>query len=177
MLSEVAFLWETHLDKFQFIRTPEEKDSPGTQSIPFLEDDFVEYPSMHKAAVQFCVQFSSDVLGNFRQKLLFDFGNDMILSRLLNVSVVSEEICISKDEYLPSTTFCRILEWSEEEMELVGCKDFQGMDPDGLCEKYKNEDALPDPAEIGEFTRNTYCKQWHDVLFHEEQYIEKEVAR
>ena len=132
---------------------------------------------MQELTVQFCIHFSSDIFGDFKQKLVFDFGSDMILVRSLFVSVMNKNICSNDEDLLSRTRYCCILEWSEEKMELVPCKDLLRMDVDGLCEQYSIPDVLPDPSECVEFTRETYCHHWHDILFIEEEYIQREVAR
>ena len=150
----------------------------NTQSVQLLEEDFVENFAKQESAVQFCVQFSSHVFGDFQQKLVFDFGDGSVLARSLYVSVVSKDICSSKEEPSTRTTYCRILEWSVEKMELILCKDLKGLNLNSLCEQYNIPKDLPaDPAESVEFTRETYCKVWHDLLFIEEQHIQMEVAR
>ncbi len=142
-----------------------------------MEEDFVENTAKQESAVQFCIQFSSSVFGDFEQKLVFDFGNGSVLSRSLHVSVVNEDICGSNEASSSRTTFCHIVEWSVEKMELVLCKDLVELDSDGLCKRYIIPSDLPDPAQIGEFKRETYCKLWHDILSIEEQHIQMEVAR
>jgi hypothetical protein len=172
-LSEVSFLFETHLDKFKFLGNSEANFSPNMQSIRFLEEDFVEDSAKQESAVQFCVQFSSEVFGDFKQKLVFDFGRDSILARTLYVSVVSKDI-----SRVPSrSTYCHISEWSVEKMELVRCKELMELDSEGVCDQYSIPDVLPDPSKIEEFKRETYCKLWHDILSIEEQHIQMEVAR
>ena len=108
---------------------------------------------------------------------MFDFDHDLVLARSLDVSVVSKDVDSSKEDSSSRTSYCHILEWSEEEMELVKCKDLIEIDHDGLCDQYSIPDVLPDPSECKEFTRETYCKLWHDILFIEEKYIQEEVAR
>ncbi len=147
------------------------------QSIRLVEEDFVENTAKQESAVQLCVQFSSSVYGDFEQKLVFDFGNGSVLVRSLHVSVVNKDICGSKEASLSRTTYCHIVEWSVEKMELVLCKDLVEIDSDGLCEQYIIPSDLPDPAQITEFKRKTYCKLWHDILSIEEQHIQMEVAR
>ena len=147
------------------------------QSIQLCARDFVENPSKQEVAVQFCVQFSSGVFGDFEQKLVFDFGNSLVLARTLRVSVVSEDICSNEEDCSSRTRYCRVLDWSVEKMELMLCKDLLRLDPDGLTEQYNIPDDLPDPSVFVEFTRETYCKLWHDILYIEEKYIQEEVAR
>ena len=108
---------------------------------------------------------------------MFDFGLDSVLARPLEVSVVSKDVDSSKEDSSSRTSYCHILEWSEEEMELVKCEDLIEIDLDGACDHYCVPDVLPDPSECAEFTRETYCKLWHDILFTEEEYIQREVAR
>ena len=178
LLRQVAFLLDTHLDKFKFRRNLRENCSSNMQSVQLLEKDFVENSAKQESAVQFCIQFSSDVFGDFQQKLVFDFGCGSVLARSLYVSVISKDICSSNEGPSSRTTYCRILELSVEKMELILCKDLVGLDLDGLCERYNIPKDLPaDPAESVEFTRETYCKLWHDILFIEEQHIQMEVAR
>ncbi|CAB4003242.1 probable helicase with zinc finger domain isoform X2, partial [Paramuricea clavata] len=177
LLSQVSFLWETHLDKFKFLCSPGKNHSSNMQSIRLLKEDFDEDSAKQESVVQFCIQFSSSVFGDFQQKLVFDFGHDSVLARSLCVSVISEDICSSKEEPSTRTTHCSILEWSVEKMELVLCEDLIGMDSGGLCEQYSIPNVLPDPAEFVGFKPETYCKQWHDILFIEEQHIQTEIAR
>lgn len=146
-------------------------------TIQFLEKDFVANTERQELSVQFCIQFSSDIFGDFKQRLVFDFGSDLILVRSLFVSVISKNICNGDEDLSSRTRYCCILEWSEEKMELVPCKDLLRMDLDGLCEQYSIPNVLPDPSECAEFTRETYCQHWHDVLFIEEEYIQREIAR
>lgn len=141
-------------------------------TIQFLEKDFVANTERQELSVQFCIQFSSDIFGDFKQRLVFDFGSDLILVRSLFVSVISKNICIGDEDLSSRTRY-----WSEEKMELVPCKDLLRMDLDGLCEQYSIPNVLPDPSECAEFTRETYCQHWHDVLFIEEEYIQREIAR
>ena len=108
---------------------------------------------------------------------MFDFDT-LVLARSLDVSVVSKDVDSSKEDSSSRTSRCHILEWSEKEMELVKCEDLIEIDLDGLCDQY----SIPvhvslNPAECAEFTRETYCKLWHDILFIEEKYIQEEVAR
>ena len=177
MFREVAFLSETHLDKFTFLSRTDGNCSSNVQSIRLLEEDFVEDIARQETAVQFRIQFSSKVFGDFRQTLVFDFGNGLVLARSLNVSIVSRDMYSSKEVSSSRTSYCHILEWSEEEIELVKCKNLIELDLDGLCDQYSIPDALPDLSGCTEFTRETYCKLWHDILFIEEEYIQKEVAR
>ena len=144
--------------------------------IEFVEQDFVEAAEKQELVVQFRIQFSSSVFGDFKQKIVFDFGQDLILVRSLFVSVISKNICSSIEDPPSRTRYCCIWEWSEEMMELVPCKDLLGMDLD-LCDQYSIPDVLPDPSECAEFTRETYCQHWHDILFIEEEYIQREIAR
>ena len=175
-LSQVAFLFETHLDKFKFLRrNGRQKQSVNLQSFHFLDEDFVEDVARNESAVQFCVQFSSGVFGDFKQELVFDFGNDNVLVRSIFVSVVSKDI--SEEEPSSRTTFCRISEWSVDKMELVPCKELTGMDHNGLCEQYSIPNVWPDPPECSEFSCETYCSIWHEILFIEEKHIQEEVAR
>ena len=160
------------MDKFKFLRSPGKKHFSNAQSIWLLEEDFVENSGKQESVVQFCIQFSSDVFGDFQQKLVFDFGLGLVLARSLCVSVISEDTCTSKEDSLSRTAYCSILEWSVEKMELVRCED-----SDDLCEQHSIPNVLPDPAAFVEFTRETYCKLWHDILFIEEQHIQAEVAR
>ena len=177
-LRQVAFLLETHLDKFKFLRRQEQtRSNPNMQSIQLCERDFVENPSKREVAVQFCVQFSSGVFGDFEQKLVFDFGDSLVLARTLRVSVVSEDVCSNEEVSSSRTRYCRVLDWSVDKMELVLCKDLLKLDPDGLTEQYNIPDDLPDPSVFVEFTRDTYCKLWHDILYIEEKCIQEEVAR
>ena len=169
----MSFLLETHLDKFEFLSSSIKNGSSNTQRIRLVQEDFVEDSAKQESAVQFCVKFSSRVFGDFEQKLVFDFGCGSILARSLYVSVVSEDVC----NVPPRTTYCRILEWSLEEMELVLCKDLIALDSDGLCAQYNVPKVLPDPSKIGKYKRATYCKRWHEILFIEEQRIQMEVAR
>lgn len=177
LLSQVAFLLETHLDKFKFLRSATQNRSSNTESVQLLGKDFVDDLAKQESAVQFCIQFSSSVFGDFEQKLVFDFGHGSVLALPLYVSVVSKDICSSKDDFSTRTTYCSILEWSVEKMELVLCEDLIGVDSSGLCEQYSIPNVLPDPAESVEFTRETYCKLWHDIMFLEEEHIQAEVAR
>ena len=148
------------------------------QSIQLCAGDFVENPTKQEVAVQFCVQFSSGVFGDFEQKLVFDFGNNLVLARTLRVSVVSEDICSNEEVSSSRTRYCRVVDWSVEKMELVLCKDLLRLDPDGLTEQYNIPDDLPDSSSMSvEFTRETYSKLWHDILYIEEKYIQEEVAR
>ena len=165
------------MDKFTFLSGTEENCAVNVQSIRLLEEDFVEDITKQESAVQFRVQFSSKVFGVFKQTLVFDFDHDLVLTRSLDVSVVSKDVDSSKEDSSSRTSYCHILEWSEEEMELVKCKDLIEIDHDGLCDQYSIPDVLPDPSECAEFTSETYCKLWHDILFIEEKYIQEEVAR
>jgi hypothetical protein len=160
---------ETHLDKFKF--------SSGVESIQLLKEDSVADSLRQESAVQFCVQFSSSVFGDFEQKLVFDFGGGTVLARTLYVSVVSEDICNSTEDPPSRTTYCYILEWSEEKMELILCNNLMGKDSESLCEQYSIPNSLPDPSEITEFKRETYCELWHNILFVEEEHIRAEVGR
>lgn len=156
------------MDKFKFLR------SSGENSARLLEKDLVV--DKQKSTIQFSIQFSSSVFGDFEQKLVFDFGHDSaVLARSLFVSVVSKDIRSSKEEFSAHKSSCRISEWSVEEMELIHCKDFMGRD--GVCGHYSMPNVLPNPAEFVEITGETYCKLWHDALFIEEESIEREVAR
>ena len=165
------------MDKFTFLSRTEGNCSLNVQSIRLHEEDFVEDIDRQESAVQFRIQFSSKVLGDFRQTLLFDFGNGLVLARSLNVLIVSRDMYNSKEVSSSRTSYCNILEWSEEEMELVKCKDLVEMNLDGLCDQYSIPDALPDLSGCTEFTRETYCKLWHDILFIEEKHIQREVKR
>ena len=161
------------MDKFKFLRSSIKDGSSNMHSVRLLDEDFVEDSAKQESAVQFRVEFSSSVYGNFEQKLVFDFGGSLVLARSLYVSVVSEDFC----NVPPRTTYCRILEWSLQEMQLVLCKDLIALDSDGVCAQYNVPNVLPDPSEIGEFKRETYCKLWHEILFIEEKHIQMEVAR
>ena len=166
------------MDKFQFLRSPTQDHLSNTDSIQFHKQDFVEDSRNKELVVQFCVQFSSGVFGDFEQKLVFEFGQGVVLVRSLFVSVVSKDICSSGESTSSSrAAHCCVLKWSEKEMELVKCKDLIKMDLTGLCEHYSIPDVLPDPLEFTEFTRKAYCKLWHDILFIEEEFIQREVAR
>ena len=159
------------MDKFKFLRSSGEH---SVNSARLLEEDFVV--DKQKSSIQFSIQFSSNVFGNFEQKLVFDFGHESaVLARSLFASVVSKDICNSKEDSSAHTSSCRMLEWSVEEMELVHCKDFIGRG--GVCERYSMPNVLPNPAEFVGIARETYCKLWHDALFIEEENIEREVAR
>ena len=164
------------MDKFTFLSSRDRNCSSTVQSIRLLEEDFVEDFTEQKSAVQFRIQFSSKVFGVFKQALVFDFDT-LVLARSLDVSVVSKDVDSSKEDSSSRTSYCHILEWSEEEMELVKCEDLIEIDVNGVCDQYCIPDVLPDPSECAEFTRETYCKLWHDVLFTEEEYIQREVAR
>ena len=165
------------MDKFTFLSRTEGNCSSNEQSIRLLEEDFVEDFTRQESAVQFRIQFSSKVFGDFKQTLVFDFGGGLVLARSLYVSVLFKDMYSSKEDTSSRTSYCHILEWSEEEMELVKCKDLIEMDLDGLFDQYSIPDVLPDPSECAEFTRETYCKLWHDILFIEEQHIQREVKR
>ena len=176
-LSQVAFLLETHLDKFKFLRNTSQNHTSNLQSIRFLDEDFVEDSVKHESAVQFGVQFCSSVFGDFEQKLVFDFGHGSVLFRSLFVSVMSKEICHSKEDESLRRTVCRISEWSVEDMELVLCRDRLELDPVGLSEQYSIPSNVPVPSKLMKLTRESYCEIWHQILFIEEQYIRKEVGR
>ena len=124
-----------------------------------------------------CYRKFNDGCYQFKQTLAFDFGGGLVLARSLYVSVLIKDMYSSKEDTSSRTSYCHILEWSEEEMELVKCKDLIEMDLDGLFDQYSIPDVLPDPSGCTEFTRETYCKLWHDILFIEEQYIQREVKR
>ena len=177
MLSQVAFLSEIHLDKFTFLSRTEGNCSSNVQSIRLLEEDFVDDIARQESAVQVRIKFSSKVFGDFRQTLVFDFGYGLVLARSLSVSILSRDMYSSKQVFSSRTSYCHILEWSEEEMELVNCIDLPEMDLDRLCDQYSIPDVLPDLSGCTDFTRETYCKLWHDILFIEEQYIQRELAR
>ena len=164
------------MDKFTLLSRTEGNSSSTVQSIRLREEDFVEDFTRQESAVQFRIQFSSKVFGNFKQTLVFDFDT-LVLARSLDVSVVSKDVDSSKEETSSRTSYCHILEWSEEDMELIKCKDLIEMDMDGLCDQYSIPDVLPGPSECAEFTSETYCKLWHHVLYTEEGYIQREVAR
>ena len=165
------------MDKFKFLRIPTQERLSNTESIQLNEENFVEDSGKQQSAVQFRVQFSSAVFGDFEQKLVFDFGQGSVLVRSLFATVVSKDIC-SNDEDAPSrTVYCCILEWSEEKMELVLCKDLIGLDLDGLFGQYGIPNVLPNPSKLVEFKRETYCKLWHDILFIEEKHVRREVSR
>ena len=170
-------MFETHLDKFKFLPIPTKDRSPNVENVHLLGKDFFKESGGQKSVVEFSVQFSSGVFGDFEQKLVFDFGQGLVLVRPLFASVVTKDICSSGQGTSSRAAYCCTLEWSEKEMELVKCKDFIEMDLDGLCDQYCIPDVLPDPSECAEFTRETYCKLWHDILFIEEKYIQEEVAR
>ena len=167
------------MDKFKFCRSDQEEDhSLNKQSIRFFEDHFVEDSFKQESAVQFKVKFFSDVFGDFKQKIVFDFGRDMVLVRALNVSILSKDICDSKEKSTSRTTHCRILEWSLGDMELVECKDLTPLYSDGVSsEQYSIPNHLRNPSEVVEFTRENYCNLWHDILFIEEKHIQGEVWR
>ena len=164
------------MDKFKFLRSPTADRSSNMESIQLLEEDFVEDSGKQQSAVQFCVQFSSGVFGEFEQKLVFDFGHGSVLVRSLFASVVSKDIGNS-DKDTSRAVYCCILEWSEEKVELVLCKDLSGLDLDGLSGQYGIPHVLPNPSKLVEFKRETYCKLWHDILFIEEKHVRREVAR
>ena len=170
-------MFETHLDKFKFLRIPTKDPSPNVENVHLLGKDFFKESGKQKSVLEFSVQFSSGVFGDFEQKLVFDFGQGLVLARPLFASVVTKDICSSGQDTSSRTAYCCTLEWSEEEMELVKCKDLIEKDLDGLCDQYCIPDVLPDPSECAEFTRETYCKLWHDILFIEEQHVQNEVAR
>ncbi|XP_028391345.1 probable helicase with zinc finger domain [Dendronephthya gigantea] len=177
LLSEVAFLLETHLDKFKLLcrSSGRQKQPPDWHNARFVEEDFVESVAENESAVQFRVQFASGVFGDFEQKLVFGFGSDDVLVYSLIVSVVSKDS--SKEETSSRTRYCRIAEWSVDKMELVRCKELMGMDLNGLCERYSIPDDLPVPSECSDLSRETYCNTWHKILFIEEQHIQTEVSR
>ena len=165
------------MDKFKFLRGPGQNQSSSMESVQLLKNDFVVDSAKQELAAQFCVQFSTSVFGDFQQKLVFDFGGSKILARPLYVSVVGEDICNSKDEPSSRTTYCNILKWSVEKMELMLCNDLMEQNSDSLCEQYCIPDVLPDPSQFREFKRDTYCKLWHDILFIEEEHIQAEIGR
>ena len=165
------------MDKFQFLRSPTQNCSLNTESIQFRKKNFGRDSGKQESTVKFWVKFSSGVFGDFKQKLVFDFGRGLVLVRSLSVSVVCKDICSSDEGTSSRTAYCCILEWSEEEMELVKCKDMIEKDLVGLCDQYSIPNDLPDPSGCTEFTRETYCKLWHDILFIEEQHVLSEVAR
>ncbi|XP_028391332.1 LOW QUALITY PROTEIN: uncharacterized protein LOC114516140 [Dendronephthya gigantea] len=175
MLSQVAFLLETHLDKFKLLRCNEtSKHSSTAQCVRFQKEDFIEDSAKNESAVQFCIQFSSGVFGDFEQKLVFDFGQGSVLVRPLFVSVVSKDTSKEKSS---RTRYCHIAEWSVDKMELVPCKELMRWDLEGLCERYSIPDVLPDPAKCPAFSREKYCNIWHQILLIEEKHIGTEVAR
>ena len=166
------------MDKFKFLRrSGRQKQSVNLQSVHFHDEDFVESVARNESAVQFCVQFSSSVFGDFEQKLVFDFGDDNVLVRSIFVSVISKDI--SEEESSSRTTSCRIVEWSVDKMtKLVLCKELEKLDLDGLSQQYTIPNDLETvPEKCSKFTRKTYCNLWHKILFIEEQHIEAEVAR
>ena len=165
------------MDKFTFLRSPTENPSSKKGGILLFEEDFVEVTGKQESAVQFCVQFSTGELDEFEQKLAFDFGRGSVLVRSLSVSVVSTDTCNNKEDLSLHTSYCCIPEWSEEKLELVLCGDLMRMNVDGLCDQYSIPDVLPDPSECTEFTRETYCKLWHDILFTEEEHVHREITR
>ena len=171
-MNQVAFLLDENLDKFKLLKNPDEsEETQTTQCVELSEDDFVDDLENHESAVQFCVKFYSEVFGEFNQELVLDFGDEQYLHHTLEVSVTSDEF----QESLPKTVSCQILEWSLENMKLVLCPEL--FDPESLREQYNIPNDLFDPSKFKEFTRDTYCKLWHHILFIEEQHIQKEVAR
>ena len=168
---------ETHLDKFKLLfRGEKQRPSPNWHNAHLFEEDFVKDVATNESAVQFRIQFSSGVFGEFEQKLAFDFGNDNVLVCSIFVSVVSKDI--SEEEPSSRTkTYCRVVKWSVDEMELVPCGELMGMDLDGLCERYGIPNVLPDPAGCSEFSHETYCNIWHKILFIEERHVRAEVGR
>ncbi|XP_028391336.1 uncharacterized protein LOC114516141 isoform X3 [Dendronephthya gigantea] len=175
LLSQVAFLLETHLDKFKLLRCNETtKHSSTVQCVRFQEEDFIEDSAKNESAVQFSIQFSSGVFGDFEQKLVFDFGQGSVLVRPLFVSVVSKDFSRAESS---RTRYCHIAEWSVDKMELVPCKELMRWDLEGLCERYSIPDILPDPAKCPAFSREKYCNIWHQILLIEERHIRTEVAR
>ena len=176
-MKQIAFLFETHLDKFKFLPIPTKDLSPNVENVHLLGKDFFKESGKQKLVVEFSVQFSSGVFGDFEQKLVFDFGYGLVLARPLFASVVTKDICSRGQDTSSRTAYCCTLEWSEKEMELVKCKNSIERDLDGLCDQYSIPDVLPNPSECAEFTPKTYCKLWHDILFTEEQHVQNEVAR
>ena len=175
LLNQVALLLEEHLDKFKLLKSPDESEQkPTTQCVQLREDDFVEDCANHESAVQFCVKFNCGVFGEFRQELVLDFGGQSYLSQCLNVSVMSDDLR-GKQESPRQSVSCQILDWSVENMKLVLCPEL--IDGEDLRQQYNIPRDILDPTTLEEFTRETYCKLWHDILFFEEYHICDEVAR
>ena len=168
---------EFHLDRFKFLNNPGASSNPSSSqhSLRFsVGNNLIENSSKKTLVARFGVHFSSEVFGVFEQKLIFDFGNRSVLSRKIKVSVVSKEI-LPNEEMLVKR--CRIVDWSLDSVEVVKCDDLLYLDEEGLCDLYPIPDVHPAPSEIPEFSSETYCESWHNILYTEEEYIKKEIAR
>ena len=174
-MKQVALLYESHLDKFKLLSSPDAEKDPDamTQNLEFCEENFVEDSDKHEAAVQFCVKFSSGTFGEFPQLLVLDFGGQYYLRHSLEATVVSSDAFSSPEP--PPSVVCQILEWSIDELNLVPCpKLLEHLDFSG---KYNVPYDLPESKGMEEFTPTNYCKLWHTILFIEEMGINREISR
>lgn len=133
--------------------------------------------------VEIVVSFSSPVFGNFGQVLVLDFGKEKNLAMRMSVEVGSQEFLKEFCEAKTNLTLNWPL-WDNGSREIIK---FEPQRPsvfnnEHLIDKYK----LPKPDEIVPsalldgsqgLSKNSYKDVMHQLLFVEEMYIRKQVAR
>ena len=134
--------------------------------------------------VDITVIFSSSVFGNFSQLVVFDFGQRSHLALDLSIDVGSQEFLSAFAEG-KSKLIADWSPWDNGSMKVIAfhSKISPVFDNEGLLSKYKlplrPEDIVPSPILIGSgcLSKENYKDVMHQLLFVEESYIRKQVAR
>lgn len=133
--------------------------------------------------VDIIVSFSTAIFGNFAQFLVFDFGKKTHLAVKMTVEVGSQEFL---KEFVEARSKLKLdwPLWDDGSREIIK---FEPKRPsvfnnEHLIDKYKlprREDIVPSPLLDGStgFSKNNYKDVMHQLLFVEEIYIRKQVAR
>ena len=162
------------------IKTPDSEE---------LADDF-HYPvkqylrTLHGSCeVDIIVSFSTLVFGNFAQVLVLDFGKETHLAVKLNVEVGSQEFLEEFREGKTQLTLDWTL-WDDGSREIIK---FEPKLPtvfsnEHLIDKYqlpRAEEIVPSPLldKSQGLSQKNYTNVMHQLLFVEEFYIRKQIAR
>lgn len=135
--------------------------------------------------VEVALSFSTFVFGNFRQYLVFDFGQESPLALEFCVEIGSQEFLRELSEEKTKLALGGPL-WDESYWKIVPfeCKTSSVFKNDNLTDLYKLpvdrvDDVVPCPLldESQGLSEKNYKDIMHQLLFVEEFYIRKQVAR
>lgn len=166
--------------------SPTHKGVSDSEELPDMSHYTVKsllHTSHSFCEVEIVVSFSSPVFGNFSQVLVLDFGKEKSLAMRMSVEVGSQEFLKEFCEAKTNLTLDVPL-WDNGWREIIK---FEPQRPsvfnnEHLIDKYKlpkGDDIVPSPLFDGSqgLSKNNYKDVMHQLLFVEELYIRKQVAR